>query len=153
MPGLGPRHAGEVTTRSRFGRGARHRRSACANRLLRARGASRRSTAAPRLPTAPAGTALAITRLSPVDAARSARFCLCTRNRDECQGQSHILSDARFFTFPWRGKSLRERVGAKRSPETGSARARGDRVEGRATDSGNAMHPHGPPTEEDKPSA
>ena len=34
----------DVATRSRFGRGARHRRSACANRLLRARCASRRST-------------------------------------------------------------------------------------------------------------
>jgi hypothetical protein len=34
----------DVATRPRFGRGARHRRSACANRLLRARCASRRST-------------------------------------------------------------------------------------------------------------
>ncbi len=50
-----------VTTRSRFGRGARHKRSACANRLLRARGASRRSTAvrAHGCRPPPAGTALA----------------------------------------------------------------------------------------------
>ena len=34
----------DVATRPRVGRGARHRRSACANRLLRARCASRRST-------------------------------------------------------------------------------------------------------------
>ena len=35
----------DVATRSRFGRGARHRTSPCGNRLLRARCASRRSTA------------------------------------------------------------------------------------------------------------
>ena len=35
----------DVATRSRFGRGARHRRFPCGNRLLRARCASRRSTA------------------------------------------------------------------------------------------------------------
>ncbi len=67
--------------------------SPCEDRLLRARGASRRSTAAlagaagrPRLNrTRPIG------RPSPVDAARARDFAICNLNRDGCQGHIAYL--------------------------------------------------------------
>ena len=78
----------DVATRPRFGRGARHRRSACANRLLRARCASRRSTtiAVPRRGCRPAAARAPLPLRRPVSSTGvlrvSGKIRFLTRNID-----------------------------------------------------------------------